>query len=37
LAVAAKALREKIPVETVAKLTGLSPDEVEQIASGLAD
>ncbi|MDR1686532.1 MAG: hypothetical protein LBR82_08875 [Desulfovibrio sp.] len=36
-AVAANALREKLPVETVAKLTGLSVDEINQIAYGLAD
>jgi predicted transposase/invertase (TIGR01784 family) len=37
LAVAANALREKIPAETVAKLTGLPVYEIEQIAAGLAD
>jgi hypothetical protein len=37
LAVAANALREKIPAETVAKLTGLPIYEIEQIAAGLAD
>jgi predicted transposase YdaD len=36
-AVAANALREKIPAETVAKLTGLPIYEIEQIAAGLAD
>jgi predicted transposase YdaD len=36
-AVAAKALREKIPAETVAEITGLSVYEIEQIAAGLAD
>jgi predicted transposase/invertase (TIGR01784 family) len=37
LAVAVNALREKIPPETIAKLTGLSVYEIEQIAVGLAD
>jgi predicted transposase/invertase (TIGR01784 family) len=37
LAVAVNALREKIPVETIAKLTSLSVDEVNQIAAGLTD
>ncbi|MDR1685508.1 MAG: Rpn family recombination-promoting nuclease/putative transposase [Desulfovibrio sp.] len=36
-AVAANALRKKIPVETVAEITGLSVEEVNQIADGLAD
>jgi predicted transposase/invertase (TIGR01784 family) len=37
LAVAANALRKKIPVGTVAELTGLPVYEIEQIAAGLAD
>jgi predicted transposase/invertase (TIGR01784 family) len=36
-AVAVNLLRERIPVEKVAKLTGLPIDEVDQIAAGLAD
>ncbi|MDR2390244.1 MAG: Rpn family recombination-promoting nuclease/putative transposase [Planctomycetota bacterium] len=31
------ALREKLPLETIGKLTGLSLEEVEQLARGLAD
>jgi predicted transposase YdaD len=37
LAVAANALRKKIPVGTVAELTGLPVYEVEKIAGELAD
>jgi predicted transposase/invertase (TIGR01784 family) len=37
LAVAVNLLRDGIPVEKVAKLTGLTIDEVDQIAAGLAD
>jgi predicted transposase/invertase (TIGR01784 family) len=37
LAVAVNALRKKIPVRTVAEITGLSVDEVNQIAAGLID
>jgi predicted transposase/invertase (TIGR01784 family) len=33
--VARNALLEKLPVETVVKLTGLSPDEVERLAAEL--
>jgi hypothetical protein len=37
LLVAANALRDGMPVEKVAGLTGLPIDEVHQIAAGLAD
>lgn len=33
--IARNALREKMPVDTIAKLTGLSPSEIEQLASEL--
>jgi predicted transposase/invertase (TIGR01784 family) len=35
--VARNALREKLPVETVVRLTGLPLEEVKQLASGLTD
>ncbi|MDR3074196.1 MAG: Rpn family recombination-promoting nuclease/putative transposase, partial [Deltaproteobacteria bacterium] len=35
LEVARAALQEKLPIETVVKLTGLSPDEVKQLAASL--
>jgi predicted transposase/invertase (TIGR01784 family) len=37
LEVARNALREKLPFETVVRLTGLSLEEVKQLASGLMD